>query len=281
MILVTGTKRSGTSLWMQVLIRAGLPYIGQEFPANWGASIRPANPRGFWESRLREGIFYRTNPDPETGKYLRPDATRRHAVKVFIPGLIRTDSAFIDRVVATMRHWRSYAASMRHLHALEDQHLAATATSDEVKRVMASRGARRASMPYEVEWFLENYDLIRDVAARRYPINLVTYERFVTDPTSVLASVMPWLGVEEPEVGLHHAVDAGLHRSLPSEDPPPPGLLPNHATRVFDQFHDEVHRTSRISPALASDLNEMWSHLVERFGQLGSERQSREPPPGS
>jgi len=34
-IVVTGTKRSGTSMWMQVLGAAGLPVVGDAFPADW------------------------------------------------------------------------------------------------------------------------------------------------------------------------------------------------------------------------------------------------------
>ena len=32
MIFVSGTKRSGTSMWMQVLRAAGLPVLGEAFP---------------------------------------------------------------------------------------------------------------------------------------------------------------------------------------------------------------------------------------------------------
>lgn len=66
MVVVTGTWRSGTSLWMQVLQAAGLPVIGDRFPKRF-AALRQANPAGFWESRLRTGIYYATNPDRETG----------------------------------------------------------------------------------------------------------------------------------------------------------------------------------------------------------------------
>ncbi|MBA3545934.1 MAG: hypothetical protein H0T76_05600 [Nannocystis sp.] len=106
MIVVTGTKRSGTSMWMHVLVAAGIPYIGERFPAGWGELLRDANPDGFFESELMIGINYRTNPHPLTGAYLAPHQTRDHAVKIFIPGLIRSDVAFLDRCIATVRGWR-------------------------------------------------------------------------------------------------------------------------------------------------------------------------------
>ena len=118
MIIVTGTKRSGTSLWMHLLVAAGLPHVGDRFPGGWGELLRDANPDGFFESELVAGINYRTNPHPMTGAYLHPDATRQHAVKVFIPGLVRSDVAFLDRCIATVRDWRSYVTSMRRMQAL-------------------------------------------------------------------------------------------------------------------------------------------------------------------
>ena len=113
MIVVTGTKRSGTSMWMHVLVAAGLPHIGDRFPAGWGELLRDANPDGFYESELMVGINYRTNPHPLTGAYLAPQQTRDYAVKIFIPGLVRSDVAFLDRCIATVRDWRQYVASLR------------------------------------------------------------------------------------------------------------------------------------------------------------------------
>ena len=75
MIIVTGTKRSGTSMWMQLLTAAGFPPIGDAFPRNWETTLKDANPGGFWESELRRGIYYETNPDPKTGTYLFPEQT--------------------------------------------------------------------------------------------------------------------------------------------------------------------------------------------------------------
>ena len=73
MIIVTGTKRSGTSMWMQVMVAAGLPVIGEKFPRDWGEVFREANPGGFYESELMTGIYWETNPHPQTGAYLFPE----------------------------------------------------------------------------------------------------------------------------------------------------------------------------------------------------------------
>src|SRR6185295_4057207 len=115
MIIVTGTKRSGTSMWMQILKAAGFPILGEAFPRDWGETIRDANKQGFFESPLRLGIYYATNPHPRTGAFLAPKETRRLAVKVFSVGLVKSDLAYVDKVVASMRPWREYLRSLERL----------------------------------------------------------------------------------------------------------------------------------------------------------------------
>ena len=105
MIIVTGTKRSGTSMWMQILTGAGFPAFGEAFPRNWDKTLKDANPDGFYESILRQGIYYRTNPHPQSGAFFHPSQVTRHVVKVFIPGLVRTDrvlenAAHVDAIIA-------------------------------------------------------------------------------------------------------------------------------------------------------------------------------------
>ena len=90
MLFISGTKRSGTSMWMQVMRAAGLPILGEAFPRNWGTFIRDANPEGFFESFYREGIYWRTNPHPTKGTYLASADVAGYACKVFVPGVFRS-----------------------------------------------------------------------------------------------------------------------------------------------------------------------------------------------
>ena len=150
MILVTGTKRSGTSMWMQSLQAAGLEVLGSAFPRVWEESIKEANPRGFFESRFRNGIFYRTNPDPKTGRFLHPKPSRKVAVKVFIPGLVRSDMAFLHRVIGSVRPWRAYSASLRRLYAMEDRWL--EAKEQRLAQEEKQDSSRKRKIAHELEW---------------------------------------------------------------------------------------------------------------------------------
>lgn len=275
MIIVTGTKRSGTSMWMQALQSAGVPVVGTAFPRVWEESIKDANPRGFFESRLRNGIYYRTNPNPKTGAFLRPKDTRKHAVKVFIPGLIRSDYAYLHRVIATVRPWRAYSASIRKLFALEDEWLQTRPPDPKTGKSrleLAQRG--RAQVPPAVEWWFETYDLVRDVATRRYPFHAVSYDRVIDDPEAVFGKVIPWLGVGSVE-GALAAIDPALRRSAQAPDPPETAQLPAGAMRIFDDYYTAIHETSSLPAALISDMNGLQKEMERSFKALNRERTVR------
>jgi hypothetical protein len=261
-IVVTGTQRSGTSMWMQVLAAAGLPVIGDRFPRRF-KGLQAANPAGFYESRLRVGVNWTTNPDPASGVYLHPDDTRHHALKVFVPGLVRTDHAFLHRVIATVRPWREYVASRARLHALEDAAYLAAAP-DDGGDMLAERRARRAANPAELEWWREMVALVRDMQTRRYPVHLVTYAHLLADPVDEIRNVLEWIGqgdaaaaaaVVRPELRTQEAPDvASAH-------------LDAEAVAVFDDLYAAIH-TERL---LDSPLLRRMNALNERLGPTPGE----------
>lgn len=231
MIVVTGTRRSGTSMWMHVLVAAGLPYIGERFPAGWGDLIRDANPDGFFESELSIGINYRTNPHPMTGAYLAPHQTREHAVKIFIPGLVRSDVAFLDRCIATVRSWREYVASIRRV------------------------GIEDASLPPALDWWCTNYALIRDLAIRGYPAHVLSYDSFLADPGRVATEVLAWVGRGDPAAAAR-VVHAAKPRT-PIHEPDrvlADGVDARHL-ETFDELHATIDAGRPLSASFVDRLN--------------------------
>lgn len=255
MILVSGTKRSGTSMWMQVLRAGGFPIIGEAFPRDWGRTLRGANPGGFWESELRGGIWHATNPHPRTGAYLFPEQVRRHAVKVFIPGLVRSDRAYIDHVVATVRPWRAWVTSAARLTALE-------------AAAMPHEGAGEApGIPPILEWWSENFMLVRDVATRRYPVHLVSYDAVIADPEAVIGDVFSFLG--DGDVGAAAAVvrtDA-----VASQNAPHTIDIDAADIDVFDELFERVHRGRAIDGPFIAALNETNGRLAPRIAAAWAE----------
>jgi len=264
MIVVTGTKRSGTSLWMHLLSESGVPCIGERFPSGWGDRLGVANPDGYYESELIAGIYHRTNPHPLTGAYLAPQQTRGHAVKVFIPGLVRTDVAFLDRCIATVRGWRDYVASRERVLALQPP-------PDPTVPVL----------PPVLEWWSQNFALVRDFAIRGYPGHVVSYESLVRDPARVIADVFRWL--DHPSLGPDPATAAQRVAGLVRTDPPPAarnlesalpeGLRPSHL-ELFDALHHAIDSEQPLSGTLVRALNqaetELRSVLLEHHANLNA-----------
>ncbi|EDM78943.1 hypothetical protein PPSIR1_06863 [Plesiocystis pacifica SIR-1] len=267
MIFVSGTKRSGTSMWMQVLAAAGVPILGRAFPRNWARTLREANPEGFYESLLRQGVYYRTNPHPTTGEYFLPDQVEGYAVKVFVPGVVRSERAYIRRLVANVRAWRDYAASMARLHALEDRAMAEAAARSAEAEPSPSEPVR---FPPVFEWWMENFALVRDISLRRYPARLQAYDRVVDAPAQILGPALEWLGVPDIDAGLA-AVRPELRTQVDSElaleAAPELPLEPRHA-RVFDELYAAIHDGAALDGALLSTLNQTNRELLPRLRQV-------------
>lgn len=253
MIFVSGTKRSGTSMWMQVLAAAGLPILGKQFPRNWEQTIKAANPDGFYESMLRHGVYYRTNPHPVTGKYFLPEHVAGYAVKVFVPGVVRSERAYIEHLVANVREWREYEASIQRLYAIERA------------KVLEARpdAPEPVVFPPAFEWWMENFALVRDISLRRYPARLQSYDAVVGEPGRVIPEVLAWIG--------HGDVDAAVaavkpeHRTAfrPESDTVEPRLA-----QVFDDLYDAVAAGRGLSGALLTTLNRTNTELLPRLVEL-------------
>ena len=259
MIFVTGTKRSGTSMWMQILIEAGFPYIGEAYPKNWVHSIKDANKEGFYESPLRRGVYHATNPNPKTGAYLFPQQTKRHALKVFVPGLVRSDIAFIHRVVGTIRPWREYTSSLRRLYAMEDEFLATKPKKEKAPLAPLEMALlQRGTLHPTLEWWRENYDMIRNFATRRFAFNLVSYQKLLSAPAEIIPPVIKWCGGGDVEKAIA-VVKPKLNTQKETivEDSP---LTPEQET-VFDELHDYFYRQDPLQASFIQKLNEMDQEL--------------------
>jgi hypothetical protein len=263
MIIVTGTKRSGTSMWMQLLSAAGFPPIGDAFPRNWETTLKDANPGGFWESELRRGIFYKTNPDPKTGTYLFPEQTARHAVKVFIPGLIKTDRAFIGKVVATIRPWRQYVRSLNRLYTMEREAQEAGRKNPDTALPPA------VFMSPVIEWWVENFSLVSDFVTRRYPFYMVAYDSVLRNREETLRSVFGWLGDGDVDAAIQH-VEPALRTQDRANDNRVSDAdqgIEAEVIDVFDALYDVVLRQAPLEQAFVDRLNAANEMLQPRISE--------------
>ena len=268
MLIVTGTKRSGTSLWMQIFEAGGFQIVGDAFPMKWSDSIGAANPRGFFKSRLRQGIFYATNPDPKPAP-LFPDATREHVVKVFVPGLVRTDYTYVGRVLATIRHWRDYGPSLARLYELEDSFLRANPegrTGDQAV-AQAERTPRKAPAGRRVvRRVLRPRPRHRDPALPRPLRRVRVAARGSGKPRP------PRVPVDRPGrrggrgiARVNPSVRTATERAGGDEG------LPEGAAAVLDALYDAIATTGRLNRPLLERMNAL-NRQMEMHGAPSRER---------
>jgi hypothetical protein len=264
MIVVTGSKRSGTSMWMQVLRAAGYPVVGDAFPHAWKNTIAEANPRGFWESPWRRGIWWETNPDPTTGVYVPADAVETHAVKIFPRGVVRTERAYLGRVIVCVRNWREQVASITRLYAMEHA---------SKERLEGRTLAPRRRMPPVLEWWDENFALLRDLSLRRYEAKLVSYEAVLEQPAERVPLVLAWVGGGNTEAAVA-AVDGSLRthrdRTAWSEQDAAYGLRPEQVA-VLDTYCAMVHAGAPLPQALLDAMDVLHGELSVPIARARSE----------
>jgi hypothetical protein len=257
MLIVSGARRSGTSMWMQVLQAAGLPIIGDAFPLNWKETLGELNRGGFYESTLRDGINFTSNPHPVSGVYLHPHETRADVVKIFAEGVSHTEFAFLDRVLVTVRPWQAYVASIDRLWEVEDEALGRTPD----QRMPRLHGA--------LEWWRANFGLIRDVAMRRYAVHFQSWPATLRDPKTVIPSVLDWLRPALPKDAVLD-VEAAVAIVKPklstcSEPPDVDCELPQSVTKVFDALFEAIDAGHGLPAELVASMNETHERLEPHF----------------
>jgi hypothetical protein len=239
-------------MWMQIVRAAGIPIIGEAYSKGWDKTIFDANPLGFYESEYRRGIYFATNPSRRTGTYLRSQDVEQVGVKVFIPGLSRTEHAYIGRVVATMRNWREYGPSLERLTNMEREN-----------RIKAGKKAPPPlpRMTGWLEWWRENYMLIRDVAIRQYPITMAAYDSVLESPGTVIPRILKWVGTGDIDA----AVAAVTPEVRTQQNYERPEDCPEEAAEVFDELYRRVRNAIPIDADFIQRLNEIDTLLQPRL----------------
>jgi len=227
MIIVCGTKRSGTSMWMQILKAAGMPIIGQPFFSGW-SRFKEANPGGFYESPYRRGI---------PGVLRAPLGT---CVKIFPPGLVRTHIRNIEGVIFTVRSVQEFASSRQRFWDIESKHPAHPSIKPPARTNPAT------------EWWVHNLTWLRDLQERRYEARIVAYDTVLEDPTSTLQRTLPWL-VTDNKLEAAVAAVKQEYRTQKAVDPDFDPEVDGFPLKLATLFYDSI-RAGTLTPSLISDL---------------------------
>src|SRR5262249_52987877 len=150
--------------------------------------------------------------------------------------------AYVHKVMASVRHVREYQRSLERLYAMEHSNkLARARRRGQSSEVLPSRAQPLAAL----EWWNDNFTLIRDARQRGYPLRLVSYGAVLRDARGELGRALEWLGGGELDAAVA-AVQGNLRTQDHEQDTATPsGLLPDHVA-VFDELYARVDQGRAI-----------------------------------
>ena len=126
----------------------------------------------------------------------------------------------------------------------------------------------RSSLPPEVLWWFQNYDLVRDVTTRKYAFHMVTHEVVVNDPITAIPKVIEWLGGGEMDAAIAQ-VDPGLRRQQRPEGGDLPEGVKAEWAEVFDEFYQSIHENGSLSKELLERMNATNKEVESAFPDRG------------
>lgn len=201
--IVTGSKRSGTSMMMYILKEAGIPVGGFKFPMRINsenedtiidagrefsafendesyATLRSFNTNGYWEypSVCGKGIQH---------KHKTYDGS---VVKVFNEGLLLSEESLVGKVMFMMRNPKKVLHSSIKIGKLKNDPVLIDLQAIRMKKLWA-----------ETFRWLKGKDF-----------RIIIYEELLLDPSHSIKEVIEWIGRGDARWGIK-AVDTRMDRS--------------------------------------------------------------------
>jgi hypothetical protein len=157
-------------------------------------------------------------------------------------------------VIATVREWREHEASLLQLRQIES----------DVRREKGASAAKQRppELAPPLEWWSENFALVRDIAIRRYPVHIQTYDGLLADPEGVIGSVLGWLGRGD----FRTACDQVRAERRTFRRPESRTLEPAVAA-VFDELYAAFENGAPLSPSFLQKLNDTNDALRPLFAE--------------
>jgi len=240
---------------MQILEKGGFQILGEKFPAHWQNRIEKANPKGFYESTLVQGINYHTNPDPRSGSWIPPQKVTNFGVKIFADGLIKTDYAYITKVIFTIRKWQDCEASQKRMDEINGDH-SELADADPNRQ-------RAARLPAGFSWWKANFSLLRDMQTRRCPVAAFSYAALLENPERIISAAFEWLGSGDVSAAVS-AVDQSLQTQKETALP----AVEHDYGEVFGELYDTLCTQQHIAPAFFQRLVETDRKITQEINAI-------------
>lgn len=212
--------------------------------------MEEANPKGFYESTLVQGINFQTNPDPKSGAWMPPHKVTDIGIKIFADGIVKTDYSYISKVIYTVREWQECEASQQRMDEIKAARPGAAGTDPNTENA--------ARLPVGFSWWKANFSLIKDMRTRRYPTVSFSYAALLEDPEKVISTGFEWLGRGDA-IAAANAVERSLRtqKDVSSSD------IGHGHSEIFDELYDTLHAQQNISPAFYAKLVETDTRITQ------------------
>jgi hypothetical protein len=151
-----------------------------------------------------------------------------------------------------MRDWREYEASLQRLYAMEDA----------ARKESGKGGQPPPRFAPVLEWWYENFALVRDIVTRRYRVHVQSYDGLLADPERVIFDTLQWIGSGD-RTG---AVAAVKPKNRTQSRPESTSLDPEIA-EVFDLLYATIHERRPLTGAFVGKLNETNVKLAPRIAE--------------
>ena len=227
--IVTGAKRSGTSMMMYLLREAGIPIGGFKFP------IRPETKNGSVDQILDRGCdFLSDNHIQQQTEFTRHNINGyweypsicgeglevQHrfydgtTIKVFAHALPNCHDALVDRVIYMIRNPRKVLRSRIQLGELAEDSdlLRLQALKMRQEKVRAIQWLHHRELQRQAKQASEGTAADHSNDNSLPSFKIVIYEKLLNDPEGVLGSLLSWIGRGELSWAIK-AVDTHQDRS--------------------------------------------------------------------
>lgn len=244
MILVSGAKRTGTSLMMQLLEKAGFNVLGEKFPALWKGRNSHKNKEGYYESKfVDEGVRFSNCPFTPLGAEL-------HAVKVFAHAISETDSQYIFKIILMVRDWREQEESYQRL-------------------LQTNKGPEVNYKP-GYYYFYEYNEFFATLMRRNLPTIVVDYNDLLTNTKVNLGNLRGFLGV-----GRFDVASKQIKKKLKTvqENKTKYDNIPFH--NFLDRYYQAI-KAGHIPASLNQEVNQWREIVYEYIQKVNNEKAARE-----
>jgi hypothetical protein len=134
-------------------------------------------------------------------------------------------------------------------------------------------------MPPWLEWWDENFSLMRDILVRRHSVHVQSYDGLLADPAKVITRLFEWLA--EPDVDVAAAI-AAVHPGNRTQHRPEVEGVPASAAETFDELYRSVDEQHGLPRSLMERLNATQRELAplvnEHRKRLAQNRRPRRSP---